>query len=590
MRAANGFLFMAMTALAAWRFSMAAEDGNGLLRLSIVDAATGQPTSARVEVLDAKGKGYAAADAIPVGQGYRERKRAWSGNLEQALALLSRSFENPYTQTTQFYIGGNSRLSLPPGRYRMTTYKGTEYEVQTRDVSVQAGKTIDLSVAMTRWVNMPEKGWYSADDHLHISRPLPELNSVISKWMQAEDINVANLLQFGSSHQFLAAPQYAHGSAGVFRDGNYFLVAGQENPRTQFLGHALILGAQSAIHIPDRYLIYKSFWDESRRQGGLNGYAHWGASAGAPTGIAIDLPTRLLNFLEVLEAADANYDIWYDTLNSGYRLTPTAGTDYGSVPSIPGRERFYTEVKRPFTYAAWLDGIRRGRTFVTNGPVLEFNVEGKSIGDELVLEKPATVLVEARVRFDPARDDVKRMEIIRNGSLVGSFHRTGPPAQIRGGEVSRNGHVVRQFRREGLPSEIRCHFRLEIDETSWLAVRASGHKLGEAIPEGGLNPPFRDRGRGAYATHAHSAPIFVTVRNTPSLAHQPGGRTLARSWIARLDELESRLAEGNLKDLSEGIEDTVPNEALIRRNRHELLDGIATAKRLYREQVRLEVK
>ena len=188
---------------------------------------------------------------------------------------------------------------------------------------------------LQRWVNMPQEGWFSADDHLHISRPLKELDPLLSKWMQAEDIHVANLLQFGIWNRFVASPQYAHGSAGVYREGNYILASGQENPRTHFLGHGIILGQKRPIHFPDGYVIYRNFWEEARRQQALAGFAHWGTGSGAQTGLAVDLPHQLLDFLEVLEAHDAHYDVWYDILNSGFRLIPTAGTDYGRQGSEP---------------------------------------------------------------------------------------------------------------------------------------------------------------------------------------------------------------------------------------------------------------
>jgi len=553
--------FLGLTSLLAWRFGVAANEGSSL-KLSIVDAASGQPTPARVEVLDATGKPYVAEDALLVGPGYSDRKNPWKGNLNQALALLSKSVENPYTRTTQFYSTGNSRVALPPGLYKLKLYKGTEYEVQARDVQIHADESIELKVAMSRWVDMPKEGWYSGDDHIHVSRPLKELNPVISKWMQAEDIHVANLLQFGSWNRFFASPQYEHGQGGVYREGNHLLASGQENPRTYFLGHTIILGAQSPLHFADRYVIYKHFWEEARRHGALTGYAHWGTGSEAQTGLAIDLPHGLLRFLEVLEAHDANYDVWYDILNTGFRLTPTAGTDYGSVPCLPGRERFYTEVKGHLNYEAWLDGIRRGKTFVTNGPVLEFSVQGKSIGDEVVLKKPASVLVVARVRFDPARDDVKRLEVIQNG------------------------HLLRSFPREGPSAEIRCRFEAEIGKTSWLAVRASGHKRGEAPPPEGFLPPYRDRYRGAAASLAHSAVIYVTIENTPGLSQHSRAKSLARAWIARLEELEMRLADDKIQYLAEGPGDDVPDVEYLRKNRAALLEAIESAKKHFSEQTR----
>ena len=131
-------------------------------------------------------------------------------------------------------------MALPAGAYKLKLYKGTEYEVLTRDVEIHTGQSIILKLAISRWIDMPGEGWYSADDHLHISRPLKELNPLISKWMQAEDIHVANLLQFGSWNQFVAAPQYEHGPGSVYREGDYLIASGQENPRTHFLGHTII--------------------------------------------------------------------------------------------------------------------------------------------------------------------------------------------------------------------------------------------------------------------------------------------------------------------------------------------------------------
>jgi hypothetical protein len=561
-RALMVVVFLAMTSLATWKFGVVAEDASPALKLSIVDAVSGQPTPARVEVLDATGKPHVAEDALLVGPGYGDRKYAWKGNLDQALALLSKSIENPYTRTTQFYSTGNSRVLLLPGIYKVKVYKGTEYALQTREVRMLENESVELSVAMSRWVDMPKEGWYSADDHIHISRPHKELNPLISKWMQAEDIHVANLLQFGSWNRFFGAPQYEHGKGGLYREGNHLLVVGQENPRTHFLGHTIVLGAQSPLHFADRYVIYKHFWEEAKRQGALTGYAHWGTGSEAQTGLAIDLPSGLLDFLEVLEASDANYAVWYDILNTGFRLTPTAGTDYGGVPSLPGRERFYTEVKGPLSYEAWLDGIRRGKTFVTNGPVLEFQVQGQGMGAEVLLKKPTSVLVDARVRFDPERDDVKRLEVIQNGDLL------------------------RSFPREAAAPEIRCRFEAKIDKSSWLAVRASGHKRGEAVPPGGFLPPYRDRARGAPASLAHSAAIYVTIENTPGLSHRSRAKSLARAWIARLEELEMRLAEDKIQYLAPGPGDDVPDVEHLRRNRPALLQAIESANKHFSEQRR----
>ena len=338
------------------------------------------------------------ATATPLGRPLRGLRwnRRWPCSRKKLKTLIPKQ--------PQFYSVGNSEISLPPGRYELKVYKGIEYEVQRHEIQMRAGETVELTVKMSRWIEMTQQGWYSADDHLHIPRPVKELDPFISKQMQAEDLRVANLLQIGLSKRFHTAIQYTHGPASIYREGDYWVVAGQENPRTHFLGHTITLGAHSPINFPEAYVLYRLFWEEARRQGALSGYAHYGKLRGALFGLALDLPGGLLSFLEVLQFRQAIYDVWYDILNTGFRLTPTAGTDYGcGNHTNPGRERFYTKVEGPLTYNAWLEGVRRGRTFVTNGPLLEFRVNGKGIGGEVVLKERGSVLVEGSVHFDPTR-------------------------------------------------------------------------------------------------------------------------------------------------------------------------------------------
>lgn len=549
-----------LVALSATGYLSPGGQDRGKLELSILDGAEQLPTPARVELVDDQGRAYVAQDALPVGPGYTDRVVPWKGNFDAALGLLSRSIENPFTRTTQFYSSGRSSIELPAGTFRLRVYKGIEYNLGVREVRIQAGRTVELKVELSRWINMPEQGWYSADDHLHISRPLKELNPTISRWMQAEDLNVANLLQFGNSKRFVASPQYEYGPDGVYREGNYLLVSGQENPRSHFLGHTIILGGQSPIHFSEQYFLFRKFWEEARRQGALSGYAHWGTGSEGQAGLAIDLPTGLLDFLEILEAWDANYDVWYEILNSGIRMTPTAGTDYGTLPNLPGRERFYTKVQGPLTVETWLEGIRRGATIVTNGPILDFKVQGAGVGKEVSLEHPGTVLVEARVRFDPARDNVTRLEVIQNGTLVKSCPRVGSSGDIQ------------------------CRFEQRIEETSWLAVRSWGRKVGEAGPPDGFVPPYRNRQREAPASLAHSAAVYVTIGDAPSLTQNRRARAVARVWLARLEELEERLADDNIQYLVQQTGETVPEVEYLRRNRPALLQAIRNARKYFAEK------
>jgi len=470
------------------------------------------------------------------------------------LAQFTRKFANMHTGKDQFYTAGACRLSVPAGDYRVRVYKGLEYRGATDEIAIKPGESADMRLTLKRWSNLPKQGWYSADSHLHVPRAFPELNKHISKWMQGEDIHVANLLQWGNSKHFHNAPQYAFGQAGLYHEGDYWLATGQENPRTHFLGHTLILGGKRPIDLPDTYLDYRSFWKEAQRQDALSGYCHFALRRGGDDGIALDLPDNLLTFIEVLQNERGIYQAWYDALNLGFRITPIAGTDYpcGLTAGVPpGRERFYTRVEGPLTYDSWLHGVRRGRTFVTNGPMLEFTVNGKGIGEEIALEQAGRVLVEAIVRFDPERDNVEALEIVNNGE------------------------VIRRFPRAGKSAEIPCRFHHVVSETAWLAVRASGKKRGEL-------PSARLADTQVSPSLAHSAPVYVTLKNAPGLSAHRRAKLVAAAWLERLDNLEKRLADNRIRDLANYVASDGVDAENLRKSRTVLLERIQSAKKYFR--------
>jgi len=529
------------------------QSANGTLSLSVVDADSSQPTPVRLEMSDDKGQAYIAEDALRIGAlGIvdTDSKTPWKGTLEEWRRLCYQEVPNPFTKTTQFYSVGTSRFSLPAGTYRLRVFKGIEYRVQAREVRIEKGKTLDLTIPISRWIDMPQRGWYGADDHLHIARPHKEMDPVLLRWMQGEDLHVANLLQWGHSWHFHNTIQYAHGREGVYQEGDSLLAPGQENPRINFLGHAIILGAPSPIHFPEDYLAYPLPFEEAQRTGALAGYAHAGKGRGRDWdrkayGLGINLGHGPVNFVEVLQFKKGGYGFWYDALNSGFRVAPTAGTDYMNPgTTLPGRDRFYTRVDGPLTYEAWLQGVRQGRTFVTNGPMLEFEVNGKGMGEEAALQGPGTLRVRGRVRFNPESDDVHWIQVIKDGD------------------------IIRAIPRERDSSDIPFQFDLEAREPMWLALRVTGEKVGEA---------------GNFPSEAHSAAIYVTLEN--SSAH-PRAKSSARTWVERLEELERLLAEENIPKLADpklGDGITVEN---LRKNRSKLLKTIQTAKGHFMSQGR----
>jgi hypothetical protein len=561
--------------LAIWGVTLAlgCAPPTGHLQVTVIEPTTGNPTPARVELLDAEGMAHVPTSALRLTlQCVTAPPSDWAQWLVDSDAI-----DNPHSGTRQFYVDAPFEIELPAGRYTLRAFKGIERRVASAAVEIEPGGSTSLELAPPRWSDMPERGWYGADDHIHITR-LSEADDVrISHWMQAEDLHVSNLLQMGTQAQIGVTPQHDFGDAGTYREGDHLLLAGQEHPRTHFLGHTITLGADSLVDLRDDYIVYERTFRAGRREGGVVGFAHFGRGP-AKDGLATHAPRDLVDFMEVLQFEWPHYDVWYEALDLGIAITPTAGTDFPCGPwSLPGRERFYTRVEGRLDRASWLDGIRSGRTFVTNGPLLELRVNDAEIGDVIALPGPGRVVVEARVRFDPERDAPRTIELIRNGAPVAA-----PTREIA-------------------PGEIHLAAMAEVDEPSWFALRVLGDKLGEAPPEplgvpewvlriaariaSGADIDDRDAwlaARSQRPSAAHTAPIWVTIRGS-----RPGDPAGARRWIERLDALESRLDEDRIADQT--IWDGVPysdgvSEEHLRRHREALLAAIAEARTRWAER------
>lgn len=570
----TGIRLLATACLGA---GLACAPPSGHLSVRVVDGPGGPVTPARIELLDAAGGAHVPDSALRLTlQCLLAPPPAWAQGWVETQAI-----DDPHAGTRQFYVDAPFEIELPPGRYSLRAFKGIEHRVARAAVEVPPGGDASLELVLERWSDLPARGWYAADDHLHITRLHPEDDARISHWMQAEDLDVANLLQMGTQTQVGVTPQRAFGDAGSYREGDHLLLSGQEHPRTHLLGHTITLGARSLVDLRDDYIVYERTFRAGRREGGVVGFAHFGRGPAA-FGLATTAPRDLVDFVEVLQFDWPHYDVWYEALDLGLRLAPTAGTDFPCGPwSLPGRERFYTRVEGRLERESWLEGIRRGRTFVTNGPLLELSLDGAGIGDTLDLPGPQRVRVEGAVHFDPERDAPGSVELLRNGEPVPAPTRT--PA----------------------PGEIRLEVDSEVDGPAWFALRVLGDKRGETPPSGmgfpdwaldlgenigrgadvrGRDPWLRARSRRPSA--AHTAPIWVRVGG-----RLPGDADVAARWLARLDDLEARLSDERIGDQT--IWDWVPYSdgvslAHLRRHRGALLAAIADARLRLSERLRAE--
>jgi hypothetical protein len=456
----------------------------GQLALSIQDS-EGNITPSRIGIYDATGRMPLPSDDAMTIRNYDDLTR-------QIFLRSTHGTLTPWPHDNRhiFYTDGHYAADLPVGNYTLIASKGPEYAVVVEDFEIFDGSTSAVEILLERWTNMPAKGWYSGDDHVHMIRAESD-NESISRIMQAEDVHVTNVLQMGNpagTHFH----QYAFGEDGRYGDDEFALVAGVEDPRTAVRGHTLSLNIDSVIRDPDIYLQYNHIFDAYRDQGGISGYAHVaGELFNVSRGLALDVPLGAVDFVEILQDGILSTDLWYEFLNLGFKLTPTAGSDFPYL-GVPGAERNYVLLGEKFSVDRWYAQLAADRTFVSNGPMLQMQVNGQAMGSTIEVSRGDNLVISAGVSADPQGERLDRLELVVHGDVVATAN-----------NVSSD-------------NTLQLEYTAIADGGLWLAVRAFGVDQAKA----------------------HSAPVYVEVDDTGFLKPAAVDAIIA-AMLLRLDEFDT---------------------------------------------------
>lgn len=413
------------------------------LSVTIIDVKTSRPTPARVRITDASGKplGPAALAQVPSWHSAAEARLSEPGTViglpKEAIAVLhgpdDRAQGYGFQPNGAFLVSGEfAEMPMPAGTFRLTVSKGYEYLETSEELTFQPGDHLTRRIELRRWIDMPERGWYSADDHIHLRRSARE-NPLILDWIAAEDVHVGVLLQMGDFWTTYFT-QYAWGQRGVYARGNHLLASGQEEPRTSELGHTLSFGADRFIRFDKEYHAYDKVFDHVRAAGGTSGYAHQaGAFFHGYRGLALDALGGKIDFLELMQFCPQEGPLvlehYYRFLDLGCKLTALGGSDFPwcgrgaregheAVGPRIGDARFYTYVGGELTYDRWLAGVKAGHTFVSTGPMLELLVNGQRPGSSIDLAAGEKLRISARAWGHAGQVPLQRLQIVGHGKVL----------------------------------------------------------------------------------------------------------------------------------------------------------------------------
>jgi len=182
--------------------------------------------------------------------------------------------------------------------------------------------------------------------------------------------------------------------------------------------------------------------------------------------------------------------------------------------------RVYVPRNGAISSRSFLQALSEGRTFITNGTFLEFEVEGKTAGDTLALPAAGSVRLRGR---GVGRDDFIALEVVFNGRVV---------ARVPSRSV--DGHF-----------EATLELPFAVTEPGWFALR-----LPAALP-------YTDRsaftGAGANlfgkALFAHTSAVYVTLAGRAVCQPEAVDQLIAEARAAmRLIEARGAFANDAARD------------------------------------------
>lgn len=471
----------------------------GQVSIAVFDEA-GRPTAARIFITASDRRAYAPDDA-------------WM-QADDSFVRSERAFEAHY-----FDITGKSVVTVPTGKLAIEVMKGFEYRVEKREVEIAADHPANVSIALHP-LAVPRSAsthWVSADVHVHMNYAGTYRNTPQHLVEQAsaenlpivEDLVVNKEQRIPDISYFRTTPDPASTASNLLLHGQEFHTSywghlGLLNLERNFIlpGYAAYPGTAAASLFPTNADVA----DMAHAQGAIVGYVHPFDTTPDPVKDAsltaelpVDVALGKVDYIEALGFSDhqATMNVWYRLLNLGFRLPAAAGTDamanFASLRGPVGLNRVYAEVlSSPLEIHPWLDSLKHGRTFATNGPLLGFSMDGHALGDEIKLPAGAHQLkFNAWLR---SIVPVDHLQIVCNGRVVQDLilNSTRDAAEITGS--------------------------IPVSETGWCLLRAlSDH----------AEDPILDS--YPYAT---TSPIYINVAESKAYS-----KTDAEYFVAWIDRL-----------------------------------------------------
>jgi hypothetical protein len=440
-----------------------------MIRLRLVDAATGKNVTGMVRVRDA------------------DKKTLELPGLFDRMTGLTKDLPGVH-----WYIvpADTPETTLPRAKLQLEAVSGLESALVQQELDLRGKAPEEVVIKLPFLFNASQAGLAAGNTHLHLRGFSLDLSSEYLRKIPAADglrLMFISYLERDKDDQSYITNKYPIGtfdlvpklSLGTTGATGVLFNNGEEHRHNfqaygEGYGHVMFLNIKELVKpvslgpgitgagvddIPLRIGI-----DNARKQGGAVIWCH--NSLGFE-----DVPSAVTGRLDAVNVFDGSRngkyeDTYYRYLNIGLRMPLSTGTDWFMYDF----SRVYAEVRGKLTVASWLEAVKAGRCQVTNGPLLTLRVDDRTIGDDIDLKEPKTLKIQASA---VGRHPSQKLQLVHNGQVVKTQTASAKD-----------------------PGRILLAHELRIAEPAWFAVRIDSDAENEF-------------GKTLYA---HTSPVYVTYK------------------------------------------------------------------------------
>jgi len=464
---------------------------------------------------------------------------------------LNRLYPNPAKRLApdfffqpQIYRADGETVQLPAGYYTVQYNGGPEYLPHTREFEVSAAGPGEVAFQLERWIDPAKYGWYSGDHHVHAAGCSHYMNPTegvepgdMIRQILGEGLNIGSVLTWGPDYYY--QKQFFSGKDDPLSKPDSLMhydleVSGFPSSPA---GHIVLLKLKEQDYPGAKRIEDWPTWDLpifrwAKSQGAIVGFAHsgWGLQV-----MGKDLPSYEMpgfdgiganeyivdvthpGTVDFISSVDTPYvwelNIWYHTLNVGFRTRIAGETDFPCIyDGRVGIGRTYARAEGGLSYSGWLDGLQSGRSYVSDGKthLMDFRVNGTEVGSnasEVRMAAPGTVTVTMKAAaYLPELPDaaIRNLPYDQKPYWDVERARVGDTRNVPVEIVVNGKAVARQMlAADGQVRELK--FQVPVSESSWIAARV--------LPSAHTNPVFALVGGKPIRTSRQSAEWCLNAVN-----------------------------------------------------------------------------